>query len=805
MPRGGWFGALTRVTITAMTPSIRHRSVIARALVAPLMCLLAVVAAGAPLRAQTAQRPALPNLEQMLGFKPGADRKLPSWKQVTDYYTALHKASPRVQTRVLGKTVLGRAFLAVFISDSSTIANLERFRTIQKKLMDPRLRTASDNREQLIEQGKNVILVTLSIHSTEAGGWTTGLVLADRLARAQTAEARLILANSIIILVPSQNPDGVDIVGDWYRATLGTPAEGTSPPELYHHYTGHDNNRDWYAFTQPETQYTVDSLYTQWDPQIVNDVHQQGGNAGRIFVPPYMDPVEPNIDPILTASTNALGLAITWRMIADGKTGIANNASYDQWSPARQYSYYHRGARILTETASARIASPVDVPFDRLGTGRGYDAKEVTWNYPVLWPGGHWTYGDIVDYQVTASWGLFAAAARDRRTWLESYAKLGERALGTMPPWGKDPWPSAIVIPKTQPDAAATQRMLWMLQHGQVEVRESTAPLTVEGKTYPAGSYVVLTRQPYGGYAKALLERQKYPNLFEYPGGPPKRPYDVTAHTLPLLLGVDVAAVMGAEPPAGAPIAAVRQPAFTVAGLSGTSTKRIAIYKSYAESMDEGWTRWVFDTYKIPYTSIHDKDVRAGNLNARFDVVILPDQNPNGIVRGVAAAYPDSLKGGLGENGAEVFTSFVENGGTLLAFNAASEYAVDALKLPVKNALAGTRQNDFYAPGSILSVEIDKSHPIAKTFTATVPAVWFENGPAFDITDASQAAVVARYPASGNVLLSGWLLGTQRINGKAALVDVSKGRGHVVLYGFRPQYRGQTNATYPLIWGAILR
>ena len=310
----------------------------------------AAVLLASPAAAQKAPATPLPNFEQMFGFKPGADRTLPSWKQVTEYFTALSKASPRVQLRSLGKTVLGRPFLVAFIADSSTLANLERYRTIQRKLMDPRVRTAGDVREKLIEEGKNVILVTCSIHSNEVGGWSTALVLADRLARASDAEAKLILANTIIMLVPSQNPDGVDIVGDWYRSTLNTAAEGTNPPELYHHYTGHDNNRDWYAFTQPETRYTVDSLYTPWDPEIVNDVHQQGGNAGRIFVPPYMDPVEPNIDPILTSSTNALGLQMTWSLIAGGKTGVANNASYDQWSPARQYSLVHRGARILTET-----------------------------------------------------------------------------------------------------------------------------------------------------------------------------------------------------------------------------------------------------------------------------------------------------------------------------------------------------------------------------------------------------------------------------------------------------------------------
>src|SRR6185436_4067609 len=291
-----------------------------------------------PVRSILAQR-AIPTPASILGFEPGADRKLPSWKQVFDYFTALDAASPRVSVRTLGKTTLGRPFIVAFISDSSTLANLERFRGIQRKLMDPRLQ-APGERARLLDEGKNVILITSAIHSTEVGGFTTPIVLADRLARAADAEARSILANTIIMLVPSQNPDGVDIVGDFYRSTLGTPAEGRDPPDLYHKYVGHDDNRDWYAFTQPETRYTVDSLYTPWDPQIVNDIHQQGGNTSRILIPPYMDPVEPNIDPILTAATNGLGMSIVWRMTNLGFTGIGSNASYDQWSPARQYSLY---------------------------------------------------------------------------------------------------------------------------------------------------------------------------------------------------------------------------------------------------------------------------------------------------------------------------------------------------------------------------------------------------------------------------------------------------------------------------------
>jgi hypothetical protein len=603
------------------------------------------------------------------------------------------------------------------------------------------------------------------------------------------------------MLVPSQNPDGVDIVGDYYRSTLGTPMEGRDPPVLYHKYVGHDDNRDWYAFTQPETRYTVDSLYTPWDPEIVNDIHQQGSNAGRIFIPPYMDPVEPNIDPILTAATNGLGMSIVWRMTNEGFTGIASNASYDQWSPARQYSLYHRGARLLTETASARLATPIDIPFDQLGPGRGYDAKVVSWNFPSLWPGGHWTYGDIVRYQTAASWALFLDAALDRRAWLEGYAALADRALGGQPAWGRDPWPSAIVIPKTQPDTQALRRLVWTLQHGQVEIRESTSPVTVDGKEYPTGSYVVLTRQPFGGYAKTLLERQHYPDLFEYPGGPPKRPYDVTAHTLPLLFGVNVAHVIGQAPATGGVIAAIPEPAYT-SPLSGSRAKRIAIYRPSAnEPIDEGWTRWIFDLYKVPFTTITEKDVEAGSLNGRFDAIVMSDGVVGGGGRGVRGARGGGaaadIYGPLGE--------FVRNGGSVLAFNEASAAVAEGLKLPVKNVLNGVRNTDFYAPGSILSVELDRDSPIAKGVTAPVPAIWFENGPAFEITDSTQAVAVARYPATGNPLLSGWLLGGSRLDGKAAMVDATLGKGHVVLYGFRPQYRGQSMATYPLIWGALAR
>src|SRR2546423_627846 len=289
-----------------------------------------------PSTAPAQTRTAIPTPASVIGFEPGADRKLPQWSQVVAYFKALDAASPRIQVHTLGKTTLGRPFIVAVIGEPATLANLPKIRDAARKLADPRLTSAAE-RAALERDAKVVVLVTSSIHSTEVGGILTPMVLAQRLVSGEDAESRAIRANTLVMLVPSLNPDGVDIVGDWYRSSLGTPWEGSGPPTLYHYYTGHDNNRDWYAFTQAETRMVVDSLYSPYHPQIVNDIHQQGSAGTRIFIPPYMDPVEPNIDPILMAGVAQMGKAMTWRMTSQGFTGIANNTSYDAWTPARAY------------------------------------------------------------------------------------------------------------------------------------------------------------------------------------------------------------------------------------------------------------------------------------------------------------------------------------------------------------------------------------------------------------------------------------------------------------------------------------
>ena len=746
---------------------------------------------------------AIPTPASVIGWEPGTDRKLPEWQQVVSYFKALDKASPRIQLHVLGKTTLGRPFIAAFIGDSATLANLPKLREAQRRLADPRLTTPQE-RAALERDGKVVVLVTSSIHSTEVGGILTPMPLAYHLVAGEDEEARAIRKNALVILVPSLNPDGVDIVNDWYRASMGTAWEGTQPPKLYHYYTGHDDNRDWYAFTQVETQMVIDSLYSPWHPQIVNDIHQQGSNGTRIFIPPYMDPIEPNIDPILMAGVAQMGKSMTWRLTSQGFVGVANNTSYDAWTPARAYQHYHGAIRILTETASASLASPITMAFDDLRPGYNVDPKSTGVDFLTKWNGGPWGIGDIVRYQVAASWALLTQAADDRALWLSSYSTVEAHAVAGKNAPGRSDWPSTLVIPAQPARDTAVNAALRILQRGQVEIRKTSASFSANGRTFPAGSYIIHTAQPYGAFAKTLLERQHYPDLHEYPGGPPKRPYDVTAHTLPLLYGFDVAFVKDSVTVASTPLAPVAQTPWVATGLSGARGKRIAIYQNWSPSMDEGWTRWVFDQYKIPFTVVTAKDIRAGNLHDKFDAIIIPDQQSRAIARGPQNNYPDSLKGGLAEQGAQALGAFVDAGGTLLAFNEASSYAIEALTLPVTNVLAGAKNTDFYAPGSLLKVDFDKSSPLLAGYTAPEQAIWFEASPVFSVTDTSRAKVLARYPA-GDPLLSGWLLGAPKLVGNAALVDVKRGAGHVVLFGFRPQYRAQTRATYPIIWTALMR
>ncbi|MEK7667764.1 MAG: hypothetical protein AAB409_03870, partial [Gemmatimonadota bacterium] len=519
-----------------------------------------------------------------------------------------------------------------------------------------------------------------------------------------------------------------------------------------------------------------------------------------------LDPVEPNVDPVLVQGFNALGTAIAWRMTSDGFTGVSLGTSYDAWTPARAFQHYHGAVRILTETASASLATPITVAFDSLRVTRELNPRERSWNFAAPWPGGRWTLADIVRYQTAAAMAMLDHGARHRADWIWASRRVVERAVRGWPDW-----PYAFVIPAGARDPSALATLLGIFRRGQVEVRTAMSPFSVGRERFPAGTYVVPLRQPYAAFAKTLLERQDYPDLREYPGGPPRRPYDVTAHTLPLLFGLRVAAATDSIPVALSGPVTVPAPAYSVPGLSTPSgarnarpAVRLGLYLSYTAPIDEGWTRWVLETWGVPYESMPDTTVRAGNLGARYDAIVLPSMSPRAIVEGLSARrYPQRYTGGLGTTGVQALRDFVDGGGTLIALNDACDFAASAFDLPVTNALATLSPREFYVPGSILRIVLDTTQAIADGLPGQGIA-WFEDGPAFDVRDPSRVRVVARYPAQpGEILLSGWMIGGANLAGKAALVEVRYGRGRVILFGFQPQYRGQSLATLPLFFNAI--
>lgn len=834
-----------------------------------------------PCAAKTTAAEQVTSPQQAFGFAPGADRKLADWTQLTSYYQTLARQSPRVRYAELGKTTEGRPFVALTISSEQNLAQLARYQEINRRLADPRITTPEQARE-LIAKGKTIFLITFNVHSTEIASSQTAAQFAYDLATENTPEVQAILNNVILLLVPSLNPDGQQAVVDWYKKTLGTPYEGANPPFLWGHYIGHDDNRDWVGFTQPETRHAV-KLINEWHPQILYDLHQMGSNGPRLYLPPWVDPIDPNVDPLLVTSMNALGSRTAEDEASAGQTGVLIHGVYDFWSPLRDYISYHNGLRILTESASVAIATPIQLRFDQLGQGIGYDAKVASWNFPNPWKGGTWRLGDIVHDQLIALFSMARSAAVDRERFLTDFYTVGSHAVH--PSSG----PFAYVIPAEQRDPVVTARLVNLLRTGNVEVEQAQGPFDADGKSYSAGTYIVRLDQPYRSFAKTVLEVQHYPQIQLYPGGPLQRPYDVTAQTLPLLFGVRAVAVDHPFQTATKPVgtaqippgrvepgaghngyllddstnsslyalfdllqAGVRADRLTGAGYSagtiyipdqpGLQTKlaeaarhfsvtirpadrpvsgkalavtlpRIGLYQSWVPSMDEGWTRFLFDQNGIPYHRLVDARIRQGSLRSQYDVIVLPDNSASAILTGKfrfpggggrnrvkSPPLPPQYLGGLGDAGVAALKAFVASGGTIVTLNNASQVYAKKGGAGVSDVLEGIKNTEFYVPGSILQVSVDTSNPIGFGSPPTVP-VFFENSPSFKVS--GKAISVAHY-TSDNPLLSGWLLGGQYLQGTSAIAVEPIDKGRIVLFGFRPQDRALSEATYKLFFNALL-
>ncbi|MEN6559982.1 MAG: M14 family metallopeptidase [Acidobacteriota bacterium] len=493
---------------------------------APVILVLAALAlAAGTLAAQTQP-------DQFLGFRVGADRKLADYAQIKAYFEKLARESDRIKLFTIGESVEKRPIIMAAISTPANLAKLDRWKEITRKLRDPRT-TSVEEARRLAREGKALVLITCSLHASEIGASQMSMELAYDLVTGKTfIDAGKALDDVILLLVPTHNPDGNQMVVDWYKKYVGTQYEGGNLPWLYHVYAGHDNNRDWYMFNLPETRAVTRVLYHDWLPQIHLDEHQQGSNGARLFVPPFMDPPLPNIQPSVWRGVNLIGTEMSYDLQKHDMSGIVNGRSYTAWwiGACDDTGWLHNVLSCLSEAASVRGATPVYIEPTEIQSE--YFEKRMDFVDP--WPGGWWRLRDIVDYELVLSQSLIKTAALHKEDLLFNFYRMYKNSVEQT----DKGQPHAFVIPAVQRDYPTMLKMLEVLKTGGVEIHQARADFVAGGRFYTAGSFVVKTAQPYKTFAWALLDRQKYPDLRQYPGGPPIPPYDNAAWTLPLQMGV---------------------------------------------------------------------------------------------------------------------------------------------------------------------------------------------------------------------------------------------------------------------------
>ncbi|HYC61789.1 MAG TPA: M14 family zinc carboxypeptidase [Thermoanaerobaculia bacterium] len=745
----------------------------------------------------TLQAAEIASPSQHLKMTIGADKTLADYRQMKSYFQMLDAASPRVDLEVLGKTVMGEDMIMAVISSEENIRNKAKIQQVARQLADPRGLSDADA-QRLARDGKAVVLVTCNIHSSEIAASQMAMEWAHALATAEDAETKKRLDDVVLLLVPSLNPDGQIMITDYYRKYVGTKYEGGRLPWLYHHYVGHDNNRDWYMLTQPETRALNRAVYKEWAPQVFVDEHQMGSEGPRMFIPPFSDPLDPDVHPLIWREVNMVGSNMALRLEQAGKSGLIYGYAFDAYwiGGTRNTGWWKNVTGLLLETASARIASPVYIePSELRGGTKGLIDYKATINHPNPWKGGWWRMRDIMDYQRIASDALLELASRYREDLLRNVATRARAALALAKPG------DAYRIPRDQRDWPTAQHLAWLMAEHNVEVRQGAN-----------GDYWIPLAQPYAKFVLEMMEPQRYPEVRLQPGRDILRPYDVASWTLPLQMGVKVE--RATMPDATTRVTEIKPATKDVIarGAKLARKPKVATYKPWAASMDEGWTRWLLDTYGVPVTGVAPETMQKGL--AGYDAVILPDIHKDVIANGRRVGdgirydeeLPPEYRASLGTTGRDVLRKFVEDGGTLIAFGDSCEYVIEQFNIPVRNALSGVRPEDYSNPGSLVRVRIRPDHPVTEGMPAET-AAFLDSAMAFETTAPGadmQRWVLASYPEDDeDILLSGWIHGADRLTRKAAAVAMTYGKGKIVLFGFRPQHRGQTHATFPLLFNAL--
>ena len=474
------------------------------------------------------------------GFELGSDRKIARWDKIVDYFKLLESESGKIKVINMGPSTEGNPFLLVIISAPDNLANLDRLQEVNAKISDPR-GIAEAEIKKLVKEGKAVMCQSMSLHATEIGGTQMAPELTYDLLTRDDEETQRILNNVVFFMIPCFNPDGEIMVTDWYRKTLGTEYEGAGLPWLYHKYVGHDNNRDGDFLNMIESVYAAKILFRDWVPQAYIDHHQMGSYGARLYVPPYCEPIRPYADPLIWREHSWYGAHIAYKLEENGKIGIINAAQFSGWGHFGWHwiTPFHNIAGMLTESASAKLATPIYIHPEQLrGGGRQFPEYKAQTTFPHPWPGGWWRLRDIVEQKKIAAWALLDLAARNKETVLwNAYLKAKRQTER-----GAKGKPKAYIIPESQHDALTAVKMINTLLMSGVEIKQAKKEFNVCGVIYPEGSFVISLAQPKMGLIRNLLGRTFYPDndWTRNDDGSPVRPYDLATHTMFEFMGVRV-------------------------------------------------------------------------------------------------------------------------------------------------------------------------------------------------------------------------------------------------------------------------
>ncbi len=852
---------------------------------------------------------------EYFGFQPGSDRNLFTYEKLISYFQELDEVSDKLKMVEIGNSPEGRPMYIAFISSAGNINNLDKLKDINKRLaLDTNI--PAGEKEELIAEGKVFVLGTLSMHSTEVGPSQASPLIAYDLATTSDPSKLQWLEDVVYMMVPNHNPDGMDMVISHYQKYLGTKYEGSSMPQVYHKYVGHDNNRDFVTLSQEDTK-AIARIYNQdWFPQVMIEKHQMGSTGTRYFVPPMHDPIAVNIDAGLWNWTKIFGTNMMKDMTSEGLDGVSQQYLFDDYWPGSTETCLWKGViGMLSEAASAKVATPVYIEPNELRVGgKGLGEYKKSINMPQPWEGGWWKLSDIVDYEISSTNSLLKTASMHKESVLNFRNELSVREVEK----GKTEPPYYYIMPAQQGDASELVHLVNLLKEHGVKVYQTSDELLLDNKVLAEGSVVVPLAQPFRAFIKEVMEVQEFPARHYTPGGEMIRPYDITSWSLPLHFGVqswevntrfselessleeldapltlrsgsdqksmalfpagnnesyksafralelglaverltNVTEIDGKKIAKGSflitadtkgknwkallsnlsvePIYTDQKPGSTLA----LSMPRIALVETNFHDMDAGWTRFVLDTYHIPFTVVKPGDFSKTDFTGDFDAVIFPSSSKSILMSGkygsgsnyYVTSYPPEYTKGIGKEGMNKLMAFVNQGGLVISWGGSTKLFEGTLTISSekdkdknknKNEVEDTAKEEFQlpftdmsdqmkkaglnCPGSLVKINLKMDHPLTLGMPPSV-GVFYRGQPAFRTTVPNfdmDRRVIGITPEK-NIRISGYVAKEELLGNKPLMIWMKKGKGQFVLFGFNPNFRASTHATYKLLFNSIL-